>query len=272
MEVGLDLHEGAGRIVLPGIDAQPAGVFVRGVPGGSLEQVIMRLDVLHLLSRQGVLVYNQPLAIERTVDKAMTSALLRMAGIPTPPTWVAESPERLRALVNDALRDGRQLVVKPLFGSQGQGVQLLERVEQLDELCAAGNVAYLQERINTEGPEWSDIRVLVVAGTARAAMRRRSSFWITNRARGAQCELISLDNDLKNMAENAARIVDIYYAGVDLIVDQSGQLQVLEVNSIPAWKGLQSVCQLSIADMLVDDFITKLDRSVVAGGGPASAA
>jgi tetrahydromethanopterin:alpha-L-glutamate ligase len=271
-DTGLDLQEGSGRIVLPEIDDQPAGVFVRGVPGGSLEQVILRLDILHLLTRQGTLVYNHPLAIERTVDKAMTTALLRMAGIPTPPTWVAESPERLRALAGDTLRRGGQLVVKPLFGSQGQGVQLVDRLEQIDEICAASGVAYLQERINTQGPEWSDIRVLVIDGTARAAMRRRSAFWVTNRAQGACCEPVPPEGEIKTMAEDATRIVDIDYAGIDLIIDQDGQLQVLEVNSIPAWKGLQEVCVSSIADMLVDDFITKLERSTAAGGGPATAA
>jgi hypothetical protein len=61
-------------IVLPGFgNALPDGVMVRDVPGGTLEQVVLRLDVLHALREQGVPVYNDARAIERTVDKAMTS-------------------------------------------------------------------------------------------------------------------------------------------------------------------------------------------------------
>jgi glutathione synthase/RimK-type ligase-like ATP-grasp enzyme len=33
---------------------------------------------------------------------------------------------------------------------------------------------------------------------------------------------------------------------------------VLEVNSMPAWKGLQSVTEQNIAQLLVDDLLAKL--------------
>ena len=55
-------------------------VIVRGLPHGSLEQVIFRMDALHLLAEQGVRVVNSPRAIERTVDKFYTTALLQEAG------------------------------------------------------------------------------------------------------------------------------------------------------------------------------------------------
>ena len=45
------------------------------------------------------------------------------------------------------------------------------------------------------------------------------------------------------------------YAGVDIIQDVHDQYWVVEVNSIPAWKGLQSVCSVNIAQLLVDDLI-----------------
>jgi hypothetical protein len=92
-------------IVLPGFgNAQPDGVMVRDVPGGTLEQVVLRLDVLHALREQGVPVYNDARAIERTVDKAMTSFLLRRAGLPTPPTCVTESATEAAATSPAACR------------------------------------------------------------------------------------------------------------------------------------------------------------------------
>jgi glutathione synthase/RimK-type ligase-like ATP-grasp enzyme len=55
------------------------------------------------------------------------------------------------------------------------------------------------------------------------------------------------------LAEAAAKAVAIDYCGVDIIRDRQGKLYVLEVNSIPAWKGLQAVVSTDIAQALVDD-------------------
>src|SRR5512140_714691 len=119
-----DLQRTGRSVVLPGFeDRLPDGVFVRGVPGGTLEQVVLRLDVLHALKLLGVPVYNDGRAIERTVDKAMTSFVLSNAGIATPATWVTESESEAIVLVRTELAAGRQLVVKPLFGSQGIGLK-----------------------------------------------------------------------------------------------------------------------------------------------------
>src|SRR5690606_33454262 len=98
-------------LVMPGFaPGLPDGVVVRGVPGGALEQVVLRLDVLHALRELGGLVYHDARAIERTVDKAMTSVLLRRAGLATPRTWVCESADQARALVRQEAGQGRELV------------------------------------------------------------------------------------------------------------------------------------------------------------------
>ena len=114
-----DLHRNGRSVVLPGFeDRLPDGVFVRGVPGGTLEQVVLRLDMLHALKLLGVPVYNDGRAIERTVDKAMTSFVLANAGIPTPATWVTESGSEAMVIVRTELAAGREPFVNPLFGSK----------------------------------------------------------------------------------------------------------------------------------------------------------
>src|SRR3954447_17169463 len=65
-------------------------VIVRGIPRGSLEQVVYRLDALHALGAAGVRAVNSAHALERTVDKFLASALLATAGIPTPRTIACE--------------------------------------------------------------------------------------------------------------------------------------------------------------------------------------
>ncbi len=252
----LNLESGGLPVILPGFEGGlPDGVFVRGVPGGSLDQVVFYLDVLHALKLLGITVYNDGRAIERTVDKAMTSFVLQRAGIPTPPTWVLGSREEAVELAERELRAGHQLVSKPLFGSQGQGLQRYEKPEDLAHLSDGNGVFYLQRFVGC-GEQPHDFRVFVIRGKAVAAMRRCGVTWLNNVAQGARCEPVRLDDLLLcRLAEDAVKVLEMGYAGVDIIRDHHGRYSVLEVNSIPAWKGLQSVSKVSIADLLVEDFL-----------------
>lgn len=257
----LDLTHGKSGVYIPGFDSLPDGVFVRGVPGGTLPQVILRLDVLHALEELGVLVYNDGRSVERTVDKAMTSFLLHLNGIPTPPTWVSETPEQARAIMLRETMAGSKLVLKPLFGSQGIGLRLLERDSVLPELDDKdiNGVYYLQSYVDSGEGAWHDHRVFIINGEAVGAMIRHGNHWINNVAQGGRCEQFPMTGEIADLALAAAKAVDIDYCGVDVIRDRHGRLFVLEVNSIPAWKGLQSVSGLDIAQSLVNDFIGKMD-------------
>ncbi|MDX1519870.1 MAG: RimK family alpha-L-glutamate ligase [Gammaproteobacteria bacterium] len=247
---------------LPGFEqTPPLGVFIRGIPGGTLEQVIFRLDVLHMYVEQGITVYNNPRAIERTVDKAMTSFLLKQAGIPTPATWVCESVETACGIYRRETAAGHQLVLKPVFGSQGIGVQRLNQAPDRISQEQTGGVFYLQRFIKPGADVYQDIRVFVIDGVAVAGMIRSHHDWITNRAQGGTCKRLVLNDRIRDLAEAAVRACAIDYAGVDLITDEHGELQVLEVNSVPAWWGLQKVVDINIASALVDSFVARINAA-----------
>lgn len=253
---GIRLDDGAIPMQIPGFaDALPAGVFVRGVPGGSLEQVTFYLGILHGLKLLGIPVYNDAQAIERTVDKGMTSFLLRRAGLATPPTWVVNSREEALEIARRELALGHQLVSKPLFGSQGEGLQRHQRLEDLEVLAESNGIFYLQRFVDCQGLS-HDFRVFVIHGRAVAAMRRYGLSWLNNVAQGGRCEAVRLnDVPLCRLAEEAVKAVGAAYAGVDIICDTSGRYTVIEVNSVPAWKGLQGVTDALVADLLAEDFL-----------------
>lgn len=254
----VDLESGVGGMVLPGFeDRLPDGAFVRGVSGGTLEQVVLRLDFLHLLPAVGVPVYNPARAVEKSVDKAMTSLLLHQAGIPTPPSWVCESEPQARAILMREVARGFELVLKPLFGSQGTGLRRLSQPSDLPPPDEYQNVYYLQRYIGPETNGWEDYRVMVIGGVGRAAMTRRGTGWINNVAQGAACLPAPADPELLRLAEAATQALGMDYAGVDLMRDREGRLTVIEVNSIPAWRGLQSTTDVDIADLLAEDFIQR---------------
>ncbi len=245
-------------IYIPGFENRlPDAVFVRGVPGGSLEEVVFYLDVLHALKILGIPVYNSGRAIERSVDKAMTSFLLRNAGLPTPMTWVLRDREQALIIAQQELNNGHYLISKPLFGSQGEGIRRIEKSTDLMWLTSSRGIFYLQRFIECEGDGYSDIRVFVVNGRVVAGMRRRGISWLNNVARGASCEAIQPDAELSALAVSSVESLRMDYAGVDIIRDGNGRYCVIEVNSVPAWKGLQSVCDVDVADLLVADLVDR---------------
>jgi RimK family alpha-L-glutamate ligase len=227
-----------------------AALLVRGIPTASLEQVIYRVDVLHRLENLGVKVVNSATTIERTVDKFYTSSLLEDAGLLTPRTVITERFEDALQAFDDL---GGDVVVKPLFGSEGVGMlrvndpDLAHRVFRTLEL--GRYVYYLQEYIPHDN--W-DARVLVIGDQVVAAMRRIGGNWKTNVAQGARTQKLELSPEMERVSLEAARLVKADFAGVDLLCASDGRCYVLEVNGIPGWRGLQTTTDLDIAGMMVE--------------------
>ena len=251
--------EGAACLAIPGFDGRlPDGAFVRCVPGGSFQAVTLRLGLLHALREAGVAVFNDARAIERCVDKSMTSFLLQRAGIATPDTWVLEDRARALELVEVAAAGGAPLVLKPLFGSQGRGLKLVRSAADLPSPEAVDGVYYLQRYVETDTGDWRDCRVLVVGDLPVAAMMRVGQSWITNVRQGASVEAIPLDKGLGALAVRALDAVGAGYAGVDVIRDRDGRLLVLEVNSMPAWSALQKVSETDVTQAIADAFLAEI--------------
>lgn len=246
-------------------DRLPDAVFVRSMSGGTFQAVTLRLGILHALRENGVLVWNEARAIERCVDKSMTSFLLARVGIPTPDTWAVESREAARAIVARESRRG-PLVLKPLFGSQGRGLKLIRSSDELPGAPAVAGVYYLQRYVAVEGGDgFRDFRLLVSRGRVIAAMARQAASWITNVKQGGRPMAVVAGADLNELAVRAAAAVGAAFAGVDILYDTDGRATVLEVNSMPAWSGLQKVTRASIAALLAGDLVAALAADTTRG-------
>ena len=229
-------------------------VIVRGIPRGSLEQVIFRVDALHALAERGVVCVNGPRALERTIDKFLASALLARAGVPTPRTIACERAEDALAAFEEL---GGDVVVKPLFGAMGAG---MTRVDDADvayrvfhALALERAVYYLQETLAGD----RDVRAFVVGGRVLAAIERTGPGWRKNVARGAQARATELSAEQERLCLQAAAALDTDYAGVDLLGDH-----VLELNGIPGWHVLQTATGADVAAALVAHLESKLDAAV----------
>ena len=225
-------------------------VFVRAVPGGSLEQVIFRVNALHQLEHSGVKVVNAPLAIEHCACKYYALDKLSRAGLAVPRTVVTERFEQAMRAFEEL---GGDVVVKPLFGSEGRGIvrvsepDMAYRTFKALEMCHA--VYYLQEYV--PHGRW-DYRVFVVGGEVIGAIRRVGGGWKTNVSLGARAEACEVDATLRLLGMRAAAAFPADYLGVDILPHDDGRLLVSEVNAIPAWTGLAQATGLDVAGLLLD--------------------
>lgn len=230
-------------------------VLARIIPNGSLEQIIFRVNALHWIQQRGIPVVNSARAIERSVDKFYTTALLQEAGLPVPETVVCDRADAAMEATRRMLASGGEVIIKPIFGSMGHGLVRIADAELawrvIRPLEQLRSVFYVQRAIDSGG---RDVRLFVVGERVVGVIERTAppGDWRTNVARGGIARAIEPSSEWKEYALTAARAVGAYYAGVDLLESRSGEVFVLEVNGIPGWKGLQSATGIDVASSIVD--------------------
>jgi ribosomal protein S6--L-glutamate ligase len=234
-------------------------VIVRTMPPGSLEQVVFRMECLGRYEAAGGVVINPPRAIEAAVDKFLTTARLQAAGLLTPRTICCQTADEAMLAFEQL---GGDVVLKPLFGSEGRGITRLTdealALRAFKMLAQLGAVLYLQRFVSHEG---FDLRLLLVGERVLAMRRRNKLDWRTNLSRGASAEVFEPETALVDMARQAAEAVGAPLAGVDILPGKDGQLYALEVNAVPGWKGLAKAHGIDVA-RLVLQFVAAEARRV----------
>jgi RimK family alpha-L-glutamate ligase len=242
-----------GTSILDALDA----LVIRPIGRGSLEELVFRMDMLYKLERQGFYMVNPPTAIEHCVDKYDILAILEDEGVPVPRTLATES-------VNEALKAfnelGSDIVVKPIFGSRGQGATRVNDIDIADTVFKAitfhHGVIYMQEFV-PHGH--SDIRAFVIGNQVVASMRRVATGWKTNYSQGAKPAPAKISKEFEEIAVKSAKAVGCKIAGVDILEGPEGP-RIVDVNSQPGWKGLQVVAKVNIAEEIVNFVLKELKK------------
>lgn len=235
-------------------------IIVRTMPRGSLEQVIFRMDALHAAVLAGIEVINSPRALETAIDKYLSLVRLGEAGLPIPETRVDQT-------LTDALSSyealGGDVVLKPLFGSEGRGLERLQTPHDarisFERVLAETGLVYQQVFVDHPG---EDLRAFVLDGEVIAAMSRRStSGFITNVAQGGVPAHVTLDPKTRDLAVRGAAAVGARVAGVDILPARDGRVFVLEVNAVPGWRALARVSGVDCARAIVRSAVRREARA-----------
>jgi RimK family alpha-L-glutamate ligase len=225
-------------------------VLVRSMPLGSLEQVIFRMNALHVIQRRGTLVINQPRTLEIAIDKWLTLDLASQSRLPVPHTHACQTREQAMSAFESL---GKDVVVKPIFGGEGRGLMRVCNVDMAHRVFSTleqiQSVAYLQEFVPHHG---YDIRVLFVGEEYFCIARHApANDWRTNISRGGHATRHQLTDHQLDIARQAKNMVKGDVIGVDILPAKDGRDLLLEVNAVPGWKGVASACEVDIAQKVL---------------------
>ncbi len=213
--------------------------------------------VLRQFEVAGTYPVNESVAISRSRDKLRSMQLMSRKGVGIPKTGFAHSPDDTGDLLK--LCGGAPVVIKLLEGTQGIGVVLAETKSAAESVIEAfrGLNAHIlvQEFIKEAGG--ADIRCFVVGGKVIAAMVRQGAEgeFRSNLHRGGSASLAKLSKQERETAINAAKVMGLNVAGVDLLRSSRGPL-VMEVNSSPGLEGIENASGKDVAGTIIE-FIEK---------------
>jgi ribosomal protein S6--L-glutamate ligase len=210
------------------------------------------LAVLTHFERLGIVSVNSTIAIARSRDKLRALQYLSAHDVGIPRTAMAREPDAIRAAV-DAV-GGTPVIIKLLKGTQGVGVMKADSPEgvesTIDTLWGLGQNIILQEFVAES--RGRDLRAIVVGGEIVAAMRRtaKKGEFRSNLHRGARGKRVELLPEYARAALDAARIMGLGVAGVDMLESSEGP-RVIEVNSSPGLRGAERATGVDIAQRIV---------------------
>jgi len=231
------------------------------------------INAVRILESYGVRCVNPAQTIELCSDKLRTTLALEDAGVPSPRTLVALSPEAALEAVEAV---GYPCVIKPTVGSWGRLVSRINDrhaaeaiIEHKDTLGSVSHqVFYVQEYVDKPG---RDLRVFVVGGEPIAAIARSSAHWITNTARGGAATGIEVTPDIADVCRRAAACVAGDAVAIDLLECPRRGLLVNEINHSMEFRNSIDATGVDIPGAVIEHALAAAGSPAPASGGGAPA-
>ena len=236
------------------------------IPRIATKRTFYGTSVVRQFEMMGVYTANESQAISRSRDKLRSLRILSRTDVGMPHTGFAEKTQDIDGLI-DAV-GGSPLVVKLLQGTQGVGVVLVESKSAARSVIDAfrhfeANIL-VQEFIKEADNR--DVRCLVIGDEVVAAMERVSTGgeFRSNLHQGGTIHQIELTDNEIQTARTATHALGLDMAGVDILRSNRGPL-VLEVNSSPGIKGIETATNIDVAGLMIDHVETRLDSQQPGG-------
>ncbi|QYK54153.1 MAG: 30S ribosomal protein S6--L-glutamate ligase [Fimbriimonadaceae bacterium] len=244
------------------IEHQHPELFYRGRRLSTYDAIIPRIgasitsygtSIVRQFQQMGVFTANTSNAIGNTRDKLRCLQILSKYDIGIAPTsFVRDRKDILHAIESVG---GAPVIIKLLEGTQGVGVILAETqkvAEAIIETLHGAKQNVLIQKFVAES-KGKDVRAFVVGDRVVAGMRRvaQGQEFRSNIHRGGKAEALDLPKEYERTAIQAAKILGLRIAGVDMLESQDGP-QVIEVNSSPGLEGIETCTGIDVAGQIID--------------------
>ena len=237
-------------------------LMYRGKPLSHYDAVLPRigasitfygLAVVRQFEQLDIYTPNTAAGIANSRDKLRAIQILSRHDIRMPATMFVRDRADVLAAIEQV--GGAPVVIKLLEGTQGIGVILApdtKVAEAVIETLQSTRQNVLIQRFVKES-KGRDIRAFVIGDRVVAAMRRSAAGdeFRSNVHRGGTTEAVELDDQYQRVAVQAAQIMGLRVAGVDMLESDDGP-SVMEVNSSPGLEGIETATELDIAGAIID--------------------
>ncbi|MEM3712632.1 MAG: ATP-grasp domain-containing protein, partial [Thermoproteota archaeon] len=237
-----------GGISLRVFDNDVRGVLSR--PKTKFSPIMLyAMFLTRILEEEGFYVLNSFQGYFNTLDKAITYKNLSLNNLPLPDSIVSPSTKMLVGI-------SPPFFLKPIYGSRGRGIKLIEDFRNLDLTDGCG--VWIAQSYARED-NW-DLRILVLGGRVIAVMKRTSEKPVTNISQGGIGSSFEASEEIKELAIKASTVLKCDFAGVDVSI-KGGKAFILDVNPQPDFKGVEENLKLNIARELIRHVYSEASRS-----------
>ena len=216
--------------------------------------------VVHCFMEHNIPSYNQIESILQAKNKLHTIFLLNQQKIPVPKTCIIRQKEDISFALSQIGEP--PYILKEVYGSGGSKVLLAESKKAVVAIFDyvwvkdRNTIVILQEFIESDKSDCSDVRVLVIDGKVIAAMNRVPSNvdFRANIKLGGKALPISLTNLEKEFCIKSSEALKLKLCGIDFIRTKNGPV-FLEVNSNPTLNALPVVAKsegIDVFDHIAD--------------------
>ena len=188
----------------------------------------LALSLAASLHAQGARILNPFPACAAAQDKVLQVQRLRASGVPVPRTFVTGDVRRIRELLEEC----GPLVVKPLRGYEGVGVQVVRLPRDLVALPPLEGPVMVQDLVPGPG---EDLKVYVVGTRVWAVHKPFAPGSFSAAGRPAP-----VTPQVEAIALRAGAACGLGVFGIDVIESPDGPV-VVDLNAFPGYKGCQGV-------------------------------
>ena len=205
------------------------------------------------LEKEGYRLFNKSSSIAICDDKMKTYLALKNKGINFP--YTESAPLNYTEIIDkDYLKIistnmGFPLIIKTNYGSLGKGVFLIKDSEELEKMeQKLIHVPHIfQKFINSSFGQ--DFRIITIGGKYVAGMKRisKNGDFRSNIALGGEAQIIPIENPYIEMAEKVSQLLELDYAGIDILIGNNNEPIFCEANSNAFFQGIEKYSGVNIA-------------------------